>query len=458
MTVSRIHPADLEPSLVDPRTYVTRRRILRLDAATLLGLMIALLTLLPARLIFPGTTDIGRPAIVTCLGMFVWWVLARLNPRLVLVGPNPIRWALFIYWLSIIISYALGYMRGLTAMESGSADRWILGTAAFTGVVFACADGLSNWERLKFVIKVFVWCTAFMSLFGLAEAALARDLTHLLVIPGLAEKGAPPQLQVRGSGLRVASTTTHYIELSGVLATALPFAIHFARFEATRQMRRRFGFAAVLIAAGIPATISRTGIIAVLISFAVLMPLWTWRLRYNALGITVSIIGALAAVKPALAATLLEMFTQFNNDPSITSRTERYALVGYYFAQRPWFGRGTGTWVPPQYQYLDNQWLATALCNGIVGDAALATVFLTALVLAAMALKRATSPEDKHICAALVSTQIIAIFVSATFDSLWFDTYATVVALTVGLCGAVWRFTHPARRIRTSTPSGIAQR
>jgi O-antigen ligase len=452
-----IHPADLEPSLVDPRMYVTRRRILRLDAATLLGLMIALLTLLPSRLIFPGTTDTGRPAIVVCLLMFSWWVLARLNPRLVLVGPQPIRWALLVYWLSIVISYAIGYLRGLTAMESGSADRWILGTAAFSGVILACADGLANWDRLKTVIKVFVACAAFMSLFGLAEAVLARDLTHLLVIPGLAEKGAAPLLQVRGSGLRVASTTTHYLELSGVLATALPFAIHFTRFAETRQLRRRFGFAAVLVGAGIPATISRTGLIAVVITALVLMPLWRWRLRYNALGICLSILGALAAAKPSFAATLLDMFTKFNSDPSITSRTERYALVGYYFSQRPWFGRGTGTWVPPQYQYLDNQWLATALCNGIVGVAALAALYITALTLAILALRRATSPEDKHLCAALISTQLMAMFISATFDSLWFDTYATVVALTIGFCAAVWRFTHPARAIRTSVPRWVAQ-
>ena len=446
-----IHPADLEPSLLDGHTYLTRRRVLKLDAATLLAVMLILLTAIPARLIIPGTTDVGRPAIVVCLVLFSWWVLVRFNPHLVLVGPQPIRWVVLIYWLSILASYGTGFLRGLSGMEANSSDRWLISTAAFSGVILAAADGITNWERFRSVLRAFVYCSAFLALVGLVEAALAKDVTQFLVVPGLIEKGAAPELQARGGGLRVASNTTHYIELSAVLATALPFAIHLARFSATKAQRRRIAIAAVLIGAGIPATISRTGIIAVVIMAACLLPLWTWRMRYNGILTCAAMLGVLAAAMPSFAATLIDMFTNFSDDPSITSRTERYELVGYYFAHTPWLGRGTGTWVPPQYQYLDNQWLATALCNGIIGVAALALLFLTAMALAFLALRRAATPEDKHVCAALISTQLIAMFVSATFDSLWFDTYATVVALTIGLCGAVWRFTHPARQIRTST-------
>jgi len=71
-------------------------------------------------------------------------------------------------------------------------------------------------------------------------------------------------------------------------------------------------------------------------------------------------------------------------------------------------------------------------------------------VLAYKALRRSTTEEDKHLCAALISTQVIAIAVAATFDSLSFTTYATIMALTLGMCGTVWRLTHPARQIRTS--------
>jgi polysaccharide biosynthesis protein PslJ len=452
-----IHPGDLEPSQVDRSVYLTRRRTLRIDATLLLGIMFALLTVIPARLILPGTTDVGRPALVVCMVLFCWWLFSRINPRLTLTGTQPIRWALLIYWTSMFISYAAGFMRGLTGMEASSADRWMLGTVAMTGAILAIADGIANWERLRAFLRIMVWCAVFMAVVGLAEAALATPLSQYLVIPGLEEIRAAPPLQARGGGLRVPATTSHYIELSATLATVFPFAIHFARFAPTLKQRRKYLIATVLIGAGCAATISRTGLIAMGIALLFLMPLWGWRLRYNAMVLGAGVFAVLAAAKPSFATTLIDMFTGFSSDPSITSRTEDYELVGFYLSQRPWLGRGTGTWVVPQYIYLDNQWLSTALCNGIIGVAALATLFITGTVLAIIALKRVTDPEDKHLCTALISTQFMAIFVSFAFDSLWFDTYAIVVSVTIGLCAAVWRFTHPARRVRTSTPRYFAQ-
>jgi polysaccharide biosynthesis protein PslJ len=452
-----IHPGDLEPSQVDKHVYLTRRRTLRVDATMLLGFMFALLTVIPARLVLPANSEIGRPALLVCLLAFCWWVVSRINPRLVFTGPQPIRWALLIYWSSMFISYAAGFQRGLSGMEANSADRWLLLTAAMSGAILAIADGIANWDRLRTFLRIMIWCCVFMAVIGLAEAFLAQPLSQYLVIPGLQEIRPAPELQVRGGGLRVAATTTHYIELSVVLATVLPFAIHFARFSTTRRERQKYLLATILITAGITATISRTGIVAIGLSLLCLMPMWGWRLRYNAMVLGVGLIAVLGAGKPALVSTIIEMFTGISSDPSITSRTDDYEVVGFYFAQRPWLGRGTGTWVVPQYIYLDNQWLSTALCNGIVGVAALATLFITAMSLAIIALRRATTPEDKHLCAGLVGTQLIVIFASTTFDSLWFDTYAITIAVTVGLCGAVWRFTHPARRVRTSTTGWFAR-
>ncbi len=123
-----------------------------------------------------------------------------------------------------------------------------------------------------------------------------------------------------------------------------------------------------------------------------------------------------------------------------------------YIAERPWFGRGTGTWVAPMYQIMDNQWLETTLSNGFVGAAAYAGLHITAITLAYKALKRSETRETRHLCAALISTQLMGLAVAATFDSLAFATFATTLALTFGLCGTVWRLTHPARVVRTSMP------
>jgi O-antigen ligase len=451
MTSIATHTADLEPSLVFGQTYVTRRRPTYIDAAALLGLTIALISLVPARLIVPGMTDLGRPGLVVGFLLFVWWMLVRFSSHLVMTGPQPMRWATLIFMVTLLISYAAGFMRGLTSMEANAADRAMLFFCVFVGVALTASDGVPNWYRLRGLLKVLVGCAAIVSVIAIIQYAFNYDVTKYMVLPGLQAKGWTPEFELRGGGFRVAATTTHYIELAAFLSLALPFAIHVACFSQRPKRRRLALLASLLIAVAITTTISRTGILAVVLMFAVLIPVWRWRLRYNILAMTCAIFAGLSAVKPGLAKTLLHLFDNPNSNPAFTVRRERYPLAFHYIAQRPWLGRGTGTWVAPQYQIMDNQWLDTLLSNGIVGAIALGGLHVTGIVLAGLALKRSTSDEDRHLCAALIATQVIGIAVAGTFDSLSFTTYATILALTLGMCGTVWRLTHPARRVRTST-------
>ncbi|GLY05274.1 MULTISPECIES: O-antigen ligase family protein [Actinoplanes] len=445
-----LHPADLDPTLVADRTYATRRRFTRIDAAGLLSILIVLLMLIPARLILPALSDVGRPAVLLGLGLWCWWVLVRFSPRLMVGGPQPLRWAVLIYMVALLISYAAGYWRGLSAMEANGADRAILAALAFTGVILTGADGIPNWARLRGVLKTLVWCAGIVGFLGLVQFAFFFDFTQYIVVPGLSSNGVEPGFEWRGGAIRVASTMTHYIEFSTVMAMTLPFAIHFARFAPTRLGRQVFMLVALVVAAAIPATVSRTGFVAVGLAVLVMIPVWGWRMRYNMAVVGVGLLAGLLVMKPTLANTLIGLFAGAGEDTSITARTKRYEMVGYYFTQRPWWGRGTGTWISPQYQFLDNQWLAQALSTGVVGVAALAGLHLTAIGLAAVSMRRAITPADRDLCAALIATQVIALVVAAFFDSLSFSTYAMVLALMIGLTGAVWRMTHPARIVRTT--------
>ncbi|MEN3309453.1 MAG: hypothetical protein V7603_5655 [Micromonosporaceae bacterium] len=449
------HPADLEPSLVAHSTYISRRRYLRIDSVLLLCVLLGLLDLMPAALIVPGMTDLGRPALIVGVLMFCWWILVRLNPRLTVIGPQPIRWAILAYWVSILLSYAFGYMRGLSAIEVNGANRALFYAAAFTGIILMVADSVPNWERLNLLLRVFVYCGGFMAIVGLMQFILKYDITQYLKPPGLQEHGLESDFVTRGVAIRVASTAFHYIEFSCVQATTLPFAIHYAMFAQTRKQRRRFLVLALMIGAAVPVTISRTGILALVAVIVVMVPVWGWRTRYNFLGMAVGLAGMLMVVKPGLLGTVRDLFTNANQDSSVTARTGRYGMVGQYFAQTPWFGRGTGTWIPPQYQILDNYWFTFALDNGIVGVTMLAALHVTAITLAVVARRRVTDPADRHLCTVLISAQLVALLVAATFDSLSFTTYAMTLAVTVGACGTVWRFSHPERRVRTSATRRI---
>ncbi|MEU4154947.1 O-antigen ligase family protein [Actinoplanes sp. NPDC026670] len=451
---SPVHPVDLEPSLIGPQTYATRRTNLRLDVALVVGIMICLLYMLPARLIVPNMTFAGRPALLVAFGLFAWWLVARLSPRLLVVGPQPLRWAALFYLLSIMGSYIAGMLRGLPSMEANQQNFTVLITFQFLGVILMTADGLANWERLRWVLRVFVVAAGFMAIVGLIQSTFKYDIARLLVIPGLELKIDLADFQPRGEGglFRVPSTAVHYIEFSTVMAMAVPFALHLARYASTTNRRFFFAILTALIAASVPVAISRTGVLALGIVFITMFLLgWNWRTRFNLAILGVGLTALLVVARPGLIGTLSAMFLSVNEDTSISGRTDDYEIVGHWFAQRPWLGRGPGTLVPDLYIILDNQWLLTLVTGGIIGVLALAALHLTAISLGWMAMKRAATEEDKHLCAALLSAQFVAIVVGGTFDSFSFTTFSFTLALTTGLAGAAWRLTHPSRVIRTST-------
>jgi hypothetical protein len=449
------HLADLEPSAIAERTYRTRRPLSYIDSTTMLVLLVCTLMLLPSRLVVPGLTDFGRPAVMVSMLLVAWWLAARLHPRLTMTGPQPIRWAVLVYTASVLASYAAGYLRGLPSLEASGADAALIGTAAFVGVILMAADGVANRDRLDTVIRVLVWCAGVMALIGFGQLILNIDITQYMIPPGMDLHSELVGFRARGDGFfQIASTATHYIEFSAVMAVALPFAIHVARFAGTPGRRQVAWGCAMLTAASVPVTLSRTGMLALVVGMAVMFTVWSWRIRYNAMLAGAGLMAAFLVVQPGLLGTIRSTFIYLDEDPSIQGRLDDYPIVQEHFSQQPWFGRGVGTFVPELHLVLDNQWLGTLVTSGMFGVAALAGLHLTAISLAIISYRRASNAADRHLCAALVSTQMIAIAVGFTFDSLGFGTYATMVALLTGLAGAMWRLTHPARQVRTSTASG----
>ena len=446
------HPNDYEPSLVEAGTYATRRRVM-LDVAAMVNVMTGFLYLIPGTLIVPNMSFAGRPALLLAFGLFCWWALTRLNHRLAMSGPQPMRWAAFAYLAGTIASYLAGMLRGLPGLEANAQNFAMLQLLQFIGITLIVADGIPNWLRLKSVLRFWLWCCGYMAIIGIIQSMAEINLAEYLILPGLEVKGGIIGFSDRGSDFfRVASTAAHYIEFSAIMAIAVPFGIHFARFDEKRWHRRVAAACTLLCAAALPMSISRTGVVALAAVLLIMMIQWGWRMRYNMALLAVGVLGGLTVVRPGLLGTVSYMFTGADEDPSISGRTDDYELVGHWFAQRPWLGRGPNTLVPELYQglVLDNQWLYTVVTQGVVGVAVFAGMHLTAIVLAVVAWRRSPRQEDRHLCAALVSAQIVSLLVAATVDSLWFTTFAVTVFLLMGACGAVWRLTHPTLSVRTS--------
>ncbi|MFK3984937.1 O-antigen ligase family protein [Micromonospora sp. NPDC050397] len=418
------------------------------DATAVLIASVLLAYLLPARLIFPPLTTLGRPGVIVGFFLIVWWSLTRLHPTLVTRGQQPMRWALALYLATIGVSYIAGEARGMSVLEANSADRTILMALAGAGVMLAAADGVLTRERIDHVLRALAWGSTVMALFALAQFILRVDFTTYLKLPPLLTfQKDLIGFDARGGGglVRVAGTAGHYIEFSVLMVIGLVVAIHYARFSDNRRGRQIYGALAMIQAAVIPISLSRTGVLALAAAILLFILVWPLRTTFNVLVIGFFLAALIQVGKPGLLATLRALLFAGENDPSVQGRLEDYAFVAPYIKERPWFGRGVGTWLPELYQLLDNQWLVTLVSTGIVGVAGLALFFLVGIVVAGRVRRFAASERDRDLAAVLAVTIGVAAVSAFTFDALYFTTYFITVHLLLGLAGALWRLTRAER-------------
>ncbi|ASW56430.1 O-antigen ligase family protein [Plantactinospora sp. KBS50] len=423
------------------------------DASGALIVVLMLCYLLPARLIFPPLAAIGRPGVVAAILLFVCWALTRLHPLLASHGRQPMRWALAGYLATVGASYVAAQLRGMPALESNGADRSILLALAGAGVLLCAADGVLTRAGIDRVLRWLCWGCGCMAVVALGQFALHRDITTVIRLPPLLvfQRDLVGFVDRGGAGLfRVAGTAGHYIEFSVLMVIGLVIATHLARFAPLRRDRQIFTALAALQAVVIPISLSRTGVLA--LAAAVLLLALTWPLRTT---VTVLLAGGMLAtllqvVRPGLLATLRALLFAGGRDPSVQGRLEDYAYVAPFIRQRPWFGRGTGTWLPELYQLLDNQWLQALLTTGVVGVAGLVGLFATGAVLAGRVRRLATSARDRDLAAVLAVVIGVAAASALTFDAFYFTTYFLTVHLLLGLTGALWRVTRAERMNRAA--------
>jgi O-antigen ligase len=418
------------------------------------GVIVAIMLsyLLPSRLVFPPLSDVGKPGIMAGFGLMLWWALSRVHPTLATHGRQPMRWAIAGYLVTVGASYIAAQSRGMQLLESNGAHRAMLMALAAAGVLLTAADGVLTRERVDHVLRWLCWGGTAMALFALCQFALRQDPTvYLRLPPLLAFHRDPIGFVARGGDglVRVAGTAGHFIEFSVLMVIGLVVSIHYARFSTSRRERQIYGTLAAIQAAVIPISLSRTGVLALAAAIALLILVWPLRTTFNILVIGCFLAAAIQIIRPGLLATLRALILAGDRDPSVQGRLEDYDFVGPFIRERPWFGRGYGTFLPELYQLLDNQWLVTLVTTGIVGVAGLALLFLTGIVLAGRIRRFAGSARDKDLAAALAVALGVAAVSAFTYDALYFTIYLLTVHLLLGLVGAMWRITR-AERINQS--------
>lgn len=416
-----------------------RRR--RLTVLGLLILFLALQFLIPSRLVIAGMGAVGRPSVaVGAMLAFLWFVCAiraHQLPR----GMAPIRWVVGIFVGLQLLGYAVGVDRGPTADELSNANMWLIFIIAMAGIALATSDGLRDRREVDVLLRTLVVVAAAMAAVGALQFAGIVDLTRYISIPGLRHNADFLQVGARGDGdfPRVAGTANHYIEFGVVLALTLPIALHYALFSPRGRARLWRWGAVALIGAGIPLSISRSAVLTIAMTMALLAVVWPWRQRYNAVIIAVLMTAAFHVVNRGVLGTIRGLFLNFDNDPSIQNRVGDIDYVVKLWSQRPWLGRGAGMITPERYILLDNQFYGTLLAGGILGVAGLVALFVVPYLMARSVRLRAAEQETRHLGQALAATVPAAFMASGTFDSFSFSTFTGTMFIVFGTIGALHR-------------------
>lgn len=419
----------------------------------LIAIFLALQFLIPARLVIGGMGAVGRPSVAVGILLAFLWLVSAIRAHQLPDGRQPIRWAVGFFVGVQLIGYAVGFDRLPSAGQASAADRWLIFVLAFTGVVLAVADGMRTRNDLDRVLRLLVAFTTVMSLVGVLQFFGAVDLTQHVRLPGLRLNSDLIGIASRGDGNipRVAGTANHYIEFGVVLALVLPVALHYALFSG-RGRRSWNWFALGVIALGIPLSVSRSAIVTIFVAMALMAVVWPWRQRYNALVLAVMSTMVFHVLNRGVLGTIKAMFTNVENDPSVTARIERTEIVLELWSQRPVLGWGAGMVTPEEFLLLDNQLYMFLLAGGVLGVVAFLLLLFVPYCLGRSVRLRGPDQETRHLGHTLAVTFPAALVASGTFDSLSFATFVAVLSILVGATGALWRLSG----VNSSVPLKVA--
>ncbi|WP_122816528.1 O-antigen ligase family protein [Nocardioides pantholopis] len=430
----------------------------RAPLAVALGYAVLLLCM-PSQLVVGPLGAAGSPASLLGVAALIWWCASTVAGQNPARGLSPVRVAVLGLTLCVAAAYANGNAAGwyapltvrqqtdelwtlvpqtvdqVTATMVSAGDRGLLAFAAWVGITLVVADGIRSWGDLERIVTWLSWLGAVVATIGLVQFATGYNLAASILLPGLSPNSEIGALHTRSIFNRVSATAVHPIEFGVVLACLLPLAVHRTIHA---WGRRGAAVPTVLIFVGANVSISRSAVLVMLAAGLVLFLGWPWRWRLRALLIAPVAVVALRLAIPGLVGTLVSMFTNFFNDPSVTGRTGDYDVVLDLYDDHWLIGRGLFTFVPRHYRILDNQYLMILVEIGLLG--LLATgVFLAVAFLGGLAARCAPEPRARHLGLALAASVAGGAVAMLTFDAWGFPMAAGVGFLAAGMAGAARR-------------------
>ena len=230
-------------------------------------------------------------------------------------------------------------------------------------------------ELVERFVKVLVGGGAFVAVAAIYEYRTGYNLfNHIADLIPVLKPSGPPMVAERGGHSRVYASAQHPIALGAALFLLLPLAIYLARTSG----KRRWTVVGGLLLMGALATLSRTGIIMLVVLSFVLV-----RLRPELKRFWPILLPLLAVVHVALPNTLGSIVSSFHPKGGLVASEQvgkgtygsgRLADLGpglHEAKSHALFGEGFGTriteWGRANAPILDDQWLNTLLETGVLG-------------------------------------------------------------------------------------------
>lgn len=411
-------------------------RMISRDPLVALQIYVVVLFASPSIYIIEPLGAAGTPATVLGVFFLILWLAGTLTRSGQSVRPTPIHWFLGAVCLAALVSLVAGMLRPITGAEVSSAERGLIMLASWAGVVLLATDALHTRQRLDAFLRFLVLTASVLGAMGLVQFFFGVDFVSLLHLPGLTQNAADGGLYLRSGYPRVSATSLHSIEFAAVLGIILPIAVHLA-FNAPRDKVWPWVQLALIFVA-IPLTVSRSGMLGLIVGLVFAFIIATKRQRLWFL--VVLPIGAVVfrTVIPGLLGTIRELFLDAGQDQSVIGRTRDYEAVNAFFAQSPLVGRGSFTFLPDMYRTLDNQFLGILVEQGILGLVAFVLFVVGAVVMCVVAASAAPTRLLRTQAGGVAAGLTTGLLLCGTFDAFGFPMAMGVFVVLIGVAGGIW--------------------
>lgn len=363
----------------------------------------------------------------------------------------PLAMLALIYLASIAASGNRLNQAGL----SGAAIKQYSLFFSFLLLYFLITTATRRFEDVETTVRVLVGGGAIVALFSLVEARTQWNaFDHLATLLPFLKRSdqLTADALARGGHTRVFASAQHPIALSALLIMLVPLGAYLAE----RTSRNRWWLATLLLLGAALGTLSRTGILMLLVIVVVFFVLRPRDMRTFVRRTRKFILPLLIAVHFALPGTLGTFHDLFLANGGVIAQQQggdvgsgRVASFGPGMAvigQHPLLGLGYGTRItdgesPFRNSFItDDGWLSTGMEAGLVGVGAWIAIFLIFLLRLGAAARRDRTERGRLLAALAASATAFAVGM-ATYDALSFLQVALTLFIVLALGASAYRAT-----------------